>query len=214
MCVCVLLRAGHSNPSRRLRFGQAAVELVESHGFDGIDINWEYPGFRFGRGYGSEEEIGTNVCVEVRVHTCVCLCGCPAGLRLALLTRSTMAWWLRVSAHVCADAWRLVGYPIALITLLSVHHIPPPPSLNSVRVSRTDRAIARPAESPWARSAAHPRLLPRRSPGGHPRWWMPRGMLATIPLAVLSAARVRILSIHDADVRSPSLSLTPLPPLQ
>ena len=43
--------------AKRARFVQAAVDLVRRKRLHGIDINWEYPGFRFGQGYLSNDEI-------------------------------------------------------------------------------------------------------------------------------------------------------------
>ena len=44
----------------RERFVAEAVSLVESVGLDGIDVNWEYPGYRFGTGYLSEAEVAAD----------------------------------------------------------------------------------------------------------------------------------------------------------
>ncbi len=38
----------------RATFAQNVASLVASKGLDGVDINWEYPGFAFGRGYIEE----------------------------------------------------------------------------------------------------------------------------------------------------------------
>ncbi|KAL1508470.1 hypothetical protein AB1Y20_004572 [Prymnesium parvum] len=42
---------------KRARFVSALVALCEKSNFDGIDLNWEYPGFQFGRGYLSQAEV-------------------------------------------------------------------------------------------------------------------------------------------------------------
>eukprot|EP00966_Prymnesium_polylepis_P104446 2419008-Prymnesium_polylepis.1 len=42
---------------KRARFVAALLNLCEKAGFDGVDLNWEYPGFQFGRGYLPEEEV-------------------------------------------------------------------------------------------------------------------------------------------------------------
>ena len=53
--------AGFSSTVRsaswRKRFVAALLKLCESSGFDGVDLNWEYPGYQFGRGYLPEEEV-------------------------------------------------------------------------------------------------------------------------------------------------------------
>ena len=41
----------------RARFVKAAVALVRKEQLDGIDINWEYPGYSFGSGYQSDTEL-------------------------------------------------------------------------------------------------------------------------------------------------------------
>ena len=56
--------AGFSAMSRskaaRRAFVESAAGLVEEAGLDGIDINWEYPGYSFGSGYGSAEDVKTD----------------------------------------------------------------------------------------------------------------------------------------------------------
>ena len=42
---------------RRARFVQSLVELCDKYDLDGIDLNWEYPGYSFGSGYHSEDAI-------------------------------------------------------------------------------------------------------------------------------------------------------------
>ena len=41
----------------RARFVKAAAALVARERLDGIDINWEYPGYSFGSGYQSDAEL-------------------------------------------------------------------------------------------------------------------------------------------------------------
>ena len=42
---------------KRARFVAELLALCEKHGFDGVDYNWEYPGYQFGRGYLSDAEV-------------------------------------------------------------------------------------------------------------------------------------------------------------
>ena len=42
---------------RRQRFVESLVELIEKHDLDGVDLNWEYPGYDFRAGYHSEEAV-------------------------------------------------------------------------------------------------------------------------------------------------------------
>eukprot|EP00435_Cladocopium_sp_Y103_P044403 s41_g12.t1 len=32
-------------------------ELIEKYDLDGVDYNWEYPGYRFGQGYLADSEV-------------------------------------------------------------------------------------------------------------------------------------------------------------
>ncbi|EKX38239.1 hypothetical protein GUITHDRAFT_115583 [Guillardia theta CCMP2712] len=41
----------------RAKFVGELVNLCETYGFDGVDYNWEYPGYIFGRGYLAESEV-------------------------------------------------------------------------------------------------------------------------------------------------------------
>ena len=41
----------------RANFIKNIVEFIELKGLDGVDLNWEYPGFEFGRGYLEGPEI-------------------------------------------------------------------------------------------------------------------------------------------------------------
>jgi len=56
--------AGFSPMSRkssgRKRFLQELAELIEKYDLDGVDYNWEYPGYSFGRGYLSEAEVDAD----------------------------------------------------------------------------------------------------------------------------------------------------------
>ena len=44
----------------RLIFLQNLVALLDKWDLDGVDYNWEYPGYRFGRGYGSDVEVDAD----------------------------------------------------------------------------------------------------------------------------------------------------------
>jgi GH18 family chitinase len=45
------------NPDYRKRFIKSLVKLMKDYGFHGVDYNWEYPGYHFGKGYLPQEEI-------------------------------------------------------------------------------------------------------------------------------------------------------------
>lgn len=45
------------NPEYRKRFVKGLMKLMREYGFHGVDYNWEYPGYHFGKGYLSQEEI-------------------------------------------------------------------------------------------------------------------------------------------------------------
>ena len=45
---------------KRSRFVAALLKLCEAKGFDGVDLNWEYPGYQFGRGYLPEDEVSKD----------------------------------------------------------------------------------------------------------------------------------------------------------
>ena len=44
-----------ANKEKRARFVESLVSLADKYDLDGIDLNWEYPGYDFGKGYASEE---------------------------------------------------------------------------------------------------------------------------------------------------------------
>jgi GH18 family chitinase len=49
--------AATSTPAARQRLVDAVVAQIAALGLDGVDYNWEYPGFAFGRGYGDEATV-------------------------------------------------------------------------------------------------------------------------------------------------------------
>ncbi len=59
-------------PRARARFVAAVAALVAEHGLDGVDYNWEYPGYDFRRGYLPEAEVEADydglaaLCAETR----------------------------------------------------------------------------------------------------------------------------------------------------
>eukprot|EP00008_Paramoeba_atlantica_P003966 CAMPEP_0201492214 /NCGR_PEP_ID=MMETSP0151_2-20130828/32218_1 /ASSEMBLY_ACC=CAM_ASM_000257 /TAXON_ID=200890 /ORGANISM="Paramoeba atlantica, Strain 621/1 / CCAP 1560/9" /LENGTH=320 /DNA_ID=CAMNT_0047878899 /DNA_START=8 /DNA_END=970 /DNA_ORIENTATION=- len=44
----------------RLNFLLKLSSMIEALGLDGVDYNWEYPGFRFGQGYLPEKDVQTD----------------------------------------------------------------------------------------------------------------------------------------------------------
>lgn len=45
------------NSKNRKRFLENLVKLLDTYQLDGVDYNWEYPGYRMGKGYLDEKEI-------------------------------------------------------------------------------------------------------------------------------------------------------------
>jgi len=45
------------NSKNRKRFVENLVKLLNTYELDGVDYNWEYPGYRMGKGYMEEKEI-------------------------------------------------------------------------------------------------------------------------------------------------------------
>jgi chitinase len=45
------------NKKNRARFVNELEKLMEKYQFDGVDYNWEYPGYSFGHGYGSDDDV-------------------------------------------------------------------------------------------------------------------------------------------------------------
>ena len=45
------------NERNRKEFLKNLADLIDKYEFDGVDYNWEYPGYRMGRGYLEEKEI-------------------------------------------------------------------------------------------------------------------------------------------------------------
>jgi len=41
----------------REKFVAELVAFLRLHRLDGVDYNWEYPGYQFGRGYLADEEV-------------------------------------------------------------------------------------------------------------------------------------------------------------
>jgi GH18 family chitinase len=46
------------NPQARRRFVEELVALCDKYEFDGVDYNWEYPGYNMGRGYNEKTLVG------------------------------------------------------------------------------------------------------------------------------------------------------------
>ena len=53
-----------SSAKSRKRFLKALVKLLDKHGLDGVDYNWEYPGYDFRRGYLPEAEVRRKLLLE------------------------------------------------------------------------------------------------------------------------------------------------------
>ena len=45
------------NEKNRKHFLKNLAQVLDKYGMDGVDYNWEYPGYRMGRGYLEEKEI-------------------------------------------------------------------------------------------------------------------------------------------------------------
>ena len=45
-----------ANPELREHFAQQCVDLISAYGFDGIDIDWEYPGYKEHSGTPADSE--------------------------------------------------------------------------------------------------------------------------------------------------------------
>ncbi|CAE7573304.1 Cht2, partial [Symbiodinium microadriaticum] len=45
------------NDDARVKFVKNVRKLVRKNNLDGVDYNWEYPGYQFGSGYGSDVEV-------------------------------------------------------------------------------------------------------------------------------------------------------------
>ena len=45
---------------RRQRFVDDLVKLCDKHDLDGVDLNWEYPGYSFGRGWHDDAEVAKD----------------------------------------------------------------------------------------------------------------------------------------------------------
>jgi len=46
-----------TSPSTRATFISRLVSICKEKGLDGVDYNWEYPGYTFGRGYNEEQTV-------------------------------------------------------------------------------------------------------------------------------------------------------------
>ena len=49
-----------SRRATRKRLIGALLKLCERHGYDGVDFNWEYPGFSFGEGYHADAGVARD----------------------------------------------------------------------------------------------------------------------------------------------------------
>lgn len=48
------------NAASRTKFVAELVALCDRYGFDGVDYNWEYPGYAFGTGYKPQAEVDAD----------------------------------------------------------------------------------------------------------------------------------------------------------
>lgn len=68
---------------KRARFVASLVSAVKELGFGGIDLNWEYAGYTFGRGYAASAEVKADYAGLARLSRDL-RAALPAGARLTL----------------------------------------------------------------------------------------------------------------------------------
>lgn len=68
----------------RSRFIAALVRLCENLGLDGVDYNWEYPGYHFGSGYASEDAVARDYQGLIALLRETSAAFAPSGRRVTL----------------------------------------------------------------------------------------------------------------------------------
>lgn len=97
------------------RFVLNTVRLLEKHQLDGVDINWEYPGYTFGQGYADETLVSREydgLLALVRAlraaldpsRYALTLAYYPDGRQEALLARHGVLEWVDLAHAMAYDA--------------------------------------------------------------------------------------------------------------
>ncbi len=56
-------------PERRAKFIQSCIDMIQKHGFDGLDLDWEYPGGRDDSpGFPEDKENFSHLLREMRAE--------------------------------------------------------------------------------------------------------------------------------------------------